>query len=238
MTLRSSRATSTRSYFNLLHVWRFYKSPAILKKIYPGLIWDIKTEAKELYLTFDDGPVPDLTPFFLKTLKEFNAKATFFCVGDNIKRYPKIFDQILQDGHAIGNHTFNHMKAWRVDAGTYLENVKKCDEIMEIAGAKPEGLFRPPYGQMTRELSKILRKTHSIIMWDVLSWDFDASPSAKTGLSRTIAATRPGSIIVFHDNYKAESKVRYMLPGFLEHFAKHGYIFKSLKGLNSTADGF
>ncbi|MDZ7608923.1 MAG: polysaccharide deacetylase family protein [Cyclobacteriaceae bacterium] len=176
--------------------------------------------------------------FFLKTLKDFNAKATFFCVGDNIRRHPEIFEQILQDGHAAGNHTFNHMKAWRTDGITYLDNVKKCDEIMDRAGAKPERLFRPPYGQITRELAKILRKTHRIIMWDVLSWDFDASPPAKLGLSRTIGATGPGSIIVFHDNYKAESKVRYMLPGFLEHFAKQGYMFKSLAGLNSSADRF
>jgi len=219
-------------------VWRFYKTPVVLKKIYPGLIWDIKTEGKEIYLTFDDGPVPHLTPFFLKTLKDFDAKATFFCVGDNIRKHPGIFEQILQEGHATGNHTFNHMKAWRVDAETYLDNVQKCDEIMELAGAKSERIFRPPYGQITKGLAKTLRKTHSIVMWDVLSWDFDASPTARKGLSRSIAATRPGSIIVFHDNYKAELKVRFMLPAFLEHFAKLGFTFKSLSGLNSSSDGF
>ncbi len=219
-------------------MWRFYKTPAVLKKIYPGLTWHIKTEAKELFLTFDDGPIPNLTPFFLKTLKEFDAKATFFCVGDNIRKHPDVFEQILQYGHSTGNHTFNHIKAWRVDNETYLDNVKKCDEIMETAGAKPEQLFRPPYGQITKGLARTLRKTHQIVMWDVLSWDFDAMPTAKNGLSRTVAATRPGSIVVFHDNIKAESKVTFMLPRYLEYFAKQGYTFKSLSGLNSLTDGF
>ena len=217
--------------FNVKLVWHFYKTPGILRILYPSLLWKVNTSDQDIYITFDDGPVPRLTPYVLDVLSDYGAKATFFCVGDNIRKHPDEFGEIIQQGHAVGNHTFNHLKAWKTDHKDYLENIRKCDEIIERAGVKQVKLFRPPYGQLTPGLIGKLKKSHLILMWDVLTYDFSKDQPAEIGLKRSISSTSPGSIIVFHDNFKAESNLRYMLPDFLEHFASLGYNFKNLASL-------
>ncbi len=147
------------------------KTPLLLKKLYPGLIWNMDRDQRCIYLTFDDGPIPIVTPFVLKTLKQYSAKATFFCIGDNIRKHPEVFEQVKAEGHSIGNHTFNHLRGWATDTETYVANFKQCDELVQSR------LFRPPYGRIKRqqiEKIKALKGNNlDIIMWDILSGDFD-----------------------------------------------------------------
>lgn len=185
-----------------------------------------------LYLTFDDGPVPGPTEFVLEELQKYRAKATFFCIGDNIRKYPEVFNKVVAQGHAVGNHTFHHLNGWKTSADKYRENIQLCDQEMIAAvdssyQAKGTILFRPPYGRITREQIRAL-KSHQIIMWDVLSIDYDSSLSPEQCLKNTIKATRPGSIIVFHDSIKAERNMTFALPRFLEHFSALGFTFKAL----------
>ena len=201
----------------------FVKSPWILKKIYPSLIWNIVTLNKNIYLTFDDGPHPTITPFVLETLKKFNAKASFFCIGKNVEQYPEIFNRIITAGHIVGNHTDNHLKGWQTDNEVYIENVKLAsDKIISK-------LFRPPYGKIKRSQAKQLEHAgYNIIMWDILSGDFDAKISNETCLSNVISNSKEGSIVVFHDSEKAFIKLEYCLPKVLEHFTKLGFTFNTL----------
>lgn len=190
-------------------------------------------EAKELYLTFDDGPVPGPTEFVLEELKKRNLAATFFCIGDNVRKYPAIFQKIIEAGHSIGNHTFNHLSGWKTSTTDYLKNIRACDEQMvQSFSAYREGndkrnLFRPPYGRITRSQVRSL-KEYKIVMWDVLTHDYAKSLSSDQCLRGSIGATRPGSIIVFHDSVKAEKNMTYVLPRYIDHFLSEGYVFKSL----------
>lgn len=207
----------------------FYKTPALLKRISNNLIWDIPTAEKEIYLTFDDGPIPKLTEYVLDVLDDFEALATFFCVGENIVRNPKICEKILAKGHVIGNHTFNHLKGWSTKNEQYFVNIEKCHKQIATYQAPAEKpLFRPPYGQITKSQISILKKDFKIIMWDILAYDFAPSHSPETSLARIIQNSKPGSIVVFHDNFKAESKLKFMLPRFLSHFKGKGYNFKKI----------
>jgi len=207
----------------------FYRTPGILRLLSKQLHWKMPVEEKELFLTFDDGPVPGLTEFVLQQLNKYNAEATFFCVGDNIRKYPDIYNSILDHGHETGNHTYNHLRAWSTDQEHYLLNVKKCQEIIDKHGdKKARPLMRPPHGHITRKLISELKHQYKIVMWDVLTYDFDAKHSPEAGLKKSIRKTRPGSIVVFHDNYKAESKLKFMLPRYLAHFNELGYKFKKL----------
>ena len=193
------------------------------------LHWRIPTSEKEIYLTFDDGPIPYLTEYVIDQLAAFDAKATFFCVGDNIRKHPEVFGKIIEGGHSIGNHTYNHLKAWTTDLTEYLDNVSKCARIIQRETEKTEqALFRPPHGQITRKTISALKNDYKIIMWDVLTYDFDKGHSAVKGLNRAIKSTRSGSIVVFHDNYKAEANLKYMLRRYLKHFSDLGYKFKKL----------
>jgi peptidoglycan/xylan/chitin deacetylase (PgdA/CDA1 family) len=261
-----------------------HRTPFFLPWFYPSLVWRMPTREKVLYLTFDDGPVPGPTEFALHTLGRFDALATFFCIGDNIRKYPQVFRKVVDDGHAIGNHTFNHLNGWKTNVERYVGNTKECsDEIVlkinaqearnrelearaenaEIrskeqevrskrqgagssqhpgekhiftdtsslvldAGSLAPNLFRPPYGRITRTQMKRL-PTYSIIMWDVLSMDYNKFLSPDACLRNTISACRPGSIIVFHDSYKAERNMMYALPRLMEHFCEAGYTFKSIQ---------
>lgn len=202
------------------------KSPLVLQLLYPSLIWKQSRAEKNIYLTFDDGPIPDVTEFVLKTLEKFNAKATFFCIGDNIIKHPNIFKDIKAKGHSIGNHTFNHLKGWKTDTPTYLENTIKCEELTQTK------IFRPPYGRIKYDqiisLKKTFGKDFKIIMWDVLSGDYDFNTTPEQCLKNVIRHTENGSIVVFHDSLKAFNNLKYTLPIFLQHFKALGYNFKSL----------
>jgi peptidoglycan/xylan/chitin deacetylase (PgdA/CDA1 family) len=201
------------------------KTPWLLKKLYPQLVWNYSRIQPVIYLTFDDGPIPIVTPFVLKTLKQFEAKATFFCIGDNIQKHPDIFKQVQAEGHSIGNHTFNHLKGWKTEDQTYVENFKKADE------QHPTLLFRPPYGRIKRSQIKQLQALKlglKIIMWDVLSGDFDMSLKPEDCLKGVLKHTDNGAIIVFHDSLKAFNRLEYVLPRALEIWQKAGYTFEHL----------
>lgn len=184
----------------------------------------VRTREKVLYITFDDGPIPEVTPWVLDTLKAFGAKATFFCIGANIDRHPQLFSRLVAEGHAIGNHTYNHISGWATTRFSYLRDSLRCQELTRTE------LFRPPYGRITLGQARALSSRFQLVFWDVLSEDFDGRLEARKCLDNVIANSRPGSIIVFHDSLLAEERVRYALPRTLEHFAAKGYRFDALPG--------
>lgn len=205
----------------------FHKTPVALKWLYPQLIWTVPVKTKTIYLTFDDGPVPDLTEFILETLAQFEAKATFFCVGDNLVKYPHIAKKAIARGHVLGNHTFNHLNGWKTDPKEYIANIEKCDAQLTQLG-QDRKLLRPPYGRISRKQIKLLRNTHKIVMWDVLSGDFSSKITRDRCLHESIRATQKGSVVLFHDNVKAEDNMKFTLTRYLEHFRDKGYQFSSL----------
>lgn len=198
------------------------KTPFWATWLWPAACWRIKTTQPQLYLTFDDGPHPEVTPRILDIMKQANAKATFFCLGKNIERYPELFQEIIQNGHAVGNHTWNHLHAFKVSPQEYINEVKKTELLVKT------NLFRPPYGKLTPKLYQSLRKTHRIVMWDVLSGDFDPSVSGEICAQRVIKHSRSGSIIVFHDSTKAWSRLQNALPQVIDYFQQQGYGFLKL----------
>ena len=201
------------------------KTPWLLKALYPGMIWNKDRHSRCIYLTFDDGPIPVVTPFVLNILKQYDAKATFFCIGDNVRKHPEIFEQLKYDGHSIGNHTYNHIKGWDTRDELYLDNFLKADELLNSK------LFRPPYGRIKRSQVKLLKATKSglqLIMWDVLSADFDVAVPPEKCLQNVLKNTESGSIVLFHDSLKARERMEYALPRAMEVWSKEGYAFKSL----------
>lgn len=210
----------------------FVKTPWLLKKLYARCTWQIPSREKIIYLTFDDGPHPTATPYVLDILQQYQAKATFFCIGKNIVEYPAIYRRILDEGHRTGNHTFNHLNGWKVKNEQYINN------ILDAAKHIDSSLFRPPYGRITQFQVKVLsgispyngsdRRFH-IIMWDVLSGDFDTSLSAQTCAINVINKTRPGSIVVFHDSEKAFPRMKNALPDVLKYFSEKGYCFEAIQ---------
>jgi peptidoglycan/xylan/chitin deacetylase (PgdA/CDA1 family) len=201
------------------------RSPLLLKWYYPQLTWNKTRDHKVIYLTFDDGPIPDVTDFVLKTLNSFSAKATFFCIGDNILKYPQIFESIKNEGHSIGNHTFNHLKGWDTSDDIYFQNFQKCQVQTGT------NLFRPPYGRIKKtQIAKIKSNypAMDIVMWDTLSGDFDTNLLPEKCLKNVIKHTTNGSIVVFHDSLKAFDRLFYTLPKVLEHFSGLGYQFEQL----------
>lgn len=206
----------------------FVKTPWWLKKIYPNRLWNVDVKEKIIYLTFDDGPHPVATPFVLEFLKKYNAKATFFCIGKNVLANPAIYKRILDEGHSAGNHTHNHLNGWKTNTDVYLADVSEASKYLTTK------LFRPPYGRIRSSQIKGIseameNKSAKIIMWDVLSGDFDESLSKEKCLNNVTRTAKPGSIIVFHDSEKAFSRLKYALPESLEFFTKEGYVFKGLE---------
>lgn len=199
------------------------KTPQFIQSLFPNFTWRIPTQEKTLYLTFDDGPIPEVTPWVLQQLEEYDAKATFFCVGDNIRKHPGVFEQVLDAGHSIGNHTFNHLNGWRTENIPYFHNVRRCARLIDSE------LFRPPYGRLRPKQSEFLQRHYRIVMWDVLSGDFDPEISTGQCLANVVDNARPGSIIVFHDSQKAWGKLQNVLPQVLQHFAENGYRFQALE---------
>jgi peptidoglycan/xylan/chitin deacetylase (PgdA/CDA1 family) len=204
------------------------KTPRLLKKLYPELVWDVNPDDRSIYLTFDDGPIPVVTPFVLNILKQYNAKATFFCIGDNVNKHPDIFEQVKADGHDIGNHTYNHLKGWKTNDQTYLDNFLLADKLINTT------LFRPPYGRIKRSQIKLLKDARpglQIVMWDVLSADYDISLKPEKCLKNVLKHTTNGSIVLFHDSLKAFDRLEYTLPKAMEIWSKEGYKLKSLTEL-------
>ncbi|MCF8307989.1 MAG: polysaccharide deacetylase family protein [Bacteroidales bacterium] len=202
----------------------FIKSGKFLSKlIYPSLIWEIPTSRDEIFLTFDDGPTPGVTEKTLDILDRFNAKATFFMVGEKASRYPELVDEIIKRGHKTGNHTYHHLKGWSTEDDAYFEDIAKTDTLLHTK------LFRPPHGKIRRSQIAFLIKKYHIVMWTVLSADFDSSISPEHCLHNVIHNTGKGSIIIFHDSPKASERMLYALPKTLEHFQAKGYAFKSLE---------
>ena len=199
------------------------RTPSWFQKINSSLVWNISTKEKELYLTFDDGPHETATPFILDQLKLYNAKASFFCLGKNVKAHPTIYERILDEGHAVGNHTFNHLNGWKTN------NKKYVHDITEAAKYIDSKLFRPPYGRISPFISKLLRSMkYKIIMWDILSGDFDTMLSPQKCAEHVVLHSKPGSIIVFHDSTKAWERMQYALPKCLQHFSEKGFRFKAI----------
>jgi peptidoglycan/xylan/chitin deacetylase (PgdA/CDA1 family) len=196
--------------------------PSIFPLIAPNVTWKVKTNDKVLYLTFDDGPHPSITPLVLNILDEFNAKATFFCVGENVTKYPDIFNQILSKGHAVGNHTYNHIKGWQTSDTAYMDNIKKAGEVI------PSNLFRPPYGRIKPSQIKLLKDNYSIIMWSILTRDYDKNLNPHKTLLKLNKLIKAGDVIVYHDSEKAEQNMLIMLKGVLQHFHQLHYTFKAL----------
>ncbi len=194
----------------------------LFKKLYPTAVWRMKVSEQKLYLTFDDGPVPEVTPWILDVLKKYNSKATFFCVGENVQKHNDIYLRILNEKHNVGNHTYNHLNGWYTDTNKYIENIKKCTKLTDTR------LFRPPYGRLKQTQLKRLDAHYTTIMWDVLSGDYDKKTSPEKCLQNVISHTRNGSIIVFHDSLKAFKNLEYTLPRFIEYTQRNGFEFDSL----------
>jgi peptidoglycan/xylan/chitin deacetylase (PgdA/CDA1 family) len=193
------------------------KTPDILKPIAGDLIWDIKTDSDEVFLTFDDGPHPEITPEVLDLLDEFGATATFFCIGSNVNKYPKVYQEILDRGHRTGNHTFDHPKGWNTRDYSYLRSYLLCSTLVDSM------LFRPPYGRISRNQAAAIRRRSQIIMWDVLSGDFDHRTTKEKCLYNVVNYMKPGSIVVFHDSDKARERMLYSLLGTLRVIKDKGW---------------
>jgi peptidoglycan-N-acetylglucosamine deacetylase len=200
----------------------FAKTPSIIKPIMGDMLWSIETKEKQLFLTFDDGPTPRITEWVLKILKDYEAKATFFCLGKNVEANIGLYKQIIEEGHSVGNHTYDHPNGWQTEDGLYLKSVKQCAELVDSK------LFRPPYGKVSLSQNKKLKESYTVVMWDVLAGDFDLSITPEKCLDNVITNSTKGSIIVMHDSIKAEKNLRYALPKLLEYFAGKGYKFIKL----------
>jgi peptidoglycan/xylan/chitin deacetylase (PgdA/CDA1 family) len=197
------------------------KTPWWLKKLYADCTWQMPAGEKKLYLSFDDGPHPVATPFVLDQLKRYNATATFFCIGKNVVDYPEIYRQVIEEGHSVGNHSFNHLNGWKTEDSVYIDNIMAAKKHIDSR------LFRPPYGRATLFQLKLLTTSYQFIpvMWTVLSGDFDLRLSKEKCLANVLGNTADGNILVFHDSEKAFEKIQFVLPKVLEYFTGKGFSF-------------
>lgn len=191
--------------------------PLLYRMLFPECVWRIQKKKKCVYLTFDDGPIPEVTPWVLDTLDRYGVKATFFMVGDNVRRHPELLEEVLRRGHSVGNHTMNHMQGRKVTKETYLENIEKANELIHT------NLFRPPHGLMRFSQSKAVRANYSVIMYDVVTRDYAGNIDGEGVLANVKRFARKGSIIVFHDSLKAEKNMKYALPKAIEWLLENGY---------------
>lgn len=211
------------------------KTPTIIKRLFNNQIWDIPNSENKIFLTFDDGPTPEITEWILYILKIHNIKASFFCIGKNVEKYPDIFEKVINEGHSIGNHTSNHLNGWKTKSNDYLKNVDLCNDkfknsqILNLKFQIPN-LFRPPYGKIKPSQSKKLRQlSYKIIMWDILTADFDQTISKEQCLENATKKVTSGSIIVFHDSKKAFKNLEYALPKTIEILKEKGYQFDTIQ---------
>lgn len=198
------------------------RTPKFVQSLFPNFLWRMPSDSKMVYLTFDDGPIPEVTPWVLDLLDEFGAKATFFCVGENVHKYPEVFNAVQERGHMVGNHTYNHLSGWQSENLPYFHNVRKCANMVH------SDLFRPPYGRLRPKQIQFLQRHYKIVMWDVLSGDFDPNISREQCLKNVISNTKPGSIIVFHDSLKSEEKLKHVLPRYLQWLSENNFLMSSL----------
>lgn len=201
----------------------------LLPFLFPQYTWQKNHKDKVVYLTFDDGPIPEVTAWVLHLLQQQQIKATFFCIGDNIRKYPQLFQRILAEQHQIGNHTYNHLNGWKSTLEEYVLNVDLCQQEVLKYTKQPTLLFRPPYGKIKKQQGDYLVKEgFEIIMWSIITKDYEATLSPQNCLKRTIKQIKPGSILVFHDSVKAEKNLKYTLPLLIEYLKKEGYTFSVL----------
>ena len=193
------------------------RTPALLRKLFPSLTWSVGRDDKCVYLTFDDGPHPEITPWVMEELDKYGFKATFFCIGDNVRKYPETYQEILNNGHRTGNHTFNHLKGFSTSSPTYFENIQECAQLVKSE------LYRPPYGQITFSQIKHLSKQYQIIMWSLLVEDWNPKLDQAKKLSLLSSETKSGDIIVFHDSEKAFENLKVILPEYLEFLSNAGF---------------
>lgn len=207
--------------------------PILYRALYPGALWRIKVpQQKTVYLTFDDGPIPEVTPWVLDVLDTHNVKATFFCVGDNVRKHPHLFEQLLAKGHRVGNHTFNHLQGWLTSPKKFLKNTQEADRLIGST------LFRPPHGHMIFPQPEMLQKHgYKIVMWDVVTRDYNAKLPPRQVLQNVKDYTRDGSIIVFHDSLKAEKNMKYALPRAIQWLQEQGYLFELIPALPKISRG-
>lgn len=204
------------------------KTNWLIKTVFSNYVWQIPNDEKIVYLTFDDGPTPEITDWVLNQLDQYHAKATFFCIGNNIEKHSSILEKIIQNEHAVGNHTFNHVNGWHTEDDIYFKEVENCEQVLQ-KHIQTNWLFRPPYGKIKPSQSRFLRKKgYKIIMWDVLSLDFDNSMSKEKCLQNVLRNVESGSIIVFHDSKKAFPNLKYSLPKVLDFLTKNGYQLKEI----------
>lgn len=197
--------------------------PSWITNWFPAAVWTVPNSGKDIYLTFDDGPIPEVTPRVLQLLREENVPATFFCVGENVFKYPEVFSQVLEDGHMVGNHTYNHVQGLKMGNRKYYENVDKANRLIG------SNLFRPPHGWLRRAQYKSLSRRYKIVMWDVISCDYNPAVSPKECLRNVLKYVRPGSIITFHDSIKAENNLFETLPKVIHILKAQGYEFRKIE---------
>jgi len=202
------------------------KTPRVIQKLFPNFTWKVPTEEKIIYLTFDDGPNPEITPWVLEQLAAYNAKGTFFTIGENVENHPTIFQQVIDAGHTTGNHTYNHVSGWGSDNIPFFHNTRRCARLVNSS------LFRPPYGRLKPKQAQFIQRHYRIVMWDVMSGDFDQNTTKEKCLANVLNNTEAGSIVVFHDSLKAKDKLEYVLPKVLAHFSAQGYSFEQLNDAN------
>ena len=194
-----------------------------IKRLYPDVVWNQSRSAKKLYLTFDDGPTPVITEKVLEILAEYKAKATFFCLGRNVERHPDVYQKILERGHAVGNHTYSHLKGWETSNKAYYQDIDLCSQFIESR------LFRPPYGRFRRAQVRHLKTEYKIVLWEVMSHDYEGRVSKERSLRALLKYSKEGSILVFHDSLKAWHKLEYILPRLLRHFSDKGFTFERIE---------
>jgi peptidoglycan-N-acetylglucosamine deacetylase len=200
--------------------------PKIISRTFPSFIWNIPEKERIVYLTFDDGPIPQTTPWLLNLLNQYQAKASFFCVGENVRKYPHLYNSLLFEGHTVGNHTYNHLVGWKTSVHDYIDNVNKAKSLIDSE------LFRPPHGLIKNGQFQILKNEFKVVMWDVLSMDYDKKVRPEQCYRNVIENVKPGSIVVFHDSIKAWKNVSYALPKTLDTLKKAGFEFHAIKSEN------